>query len=46
MLMCISCGRLNPDDVEECMECGNKEFESITLLPDWLVEFENEQDGG
>jgi len=29
--MCVNCNRINPDDVEECIECGGKEFENISF---------------
>jgi len=29
MKMCVKCNRINPDDAEECIECGEKEFVNV-----------------
>ena len=32
MKVCDNCQRINPDDVEECLGCGGKEFETLHFI--------------
>ena len=31
MIVCLSCMRVNPDDVDECIECGETSFALLVV---------------
>ncbi len=33
--VCRECSRINHLDVEQCIECGGKDFDELELTPFW-----------
>ena len=43
MKVCDNCSRINPDDIEKCLECGQTEFTPILDPPFYDAEEEWEK---